>query len=292
MTTESLLTFALEHSFISKRKENMSIKTFIDRPVTSAMIAVGMVIIGIISLVSLPLEQYPNIAPPIVKVSATYTGASAETVMKSVVVPLESSINGVENMQYMTSTASNNGTCVISICFKQGTDPNMAVVNVQNRVASAQGQLPAEVVKSGINVRKTQNSNLKFITLYSPDGKYDAKFLTNYLKINIEPRISRIPGVGEVNVFGADYSLRIWLDPNKMKAYELVPSDIDKVLEAQNLESPAGSLGAESANTYQYVLKYRGRYSNVSDYENMVVKASSDGHVLRLKDIARIEMCC
>lgn len=268
----------------------MSIKTFIDRPVTSAMIAVGMVIIGIISLVSLPLEQYPNIAPPIVKVSATYTGASAETVMKSVVVPLESSINGVENMQYMTSTASNNGTCVISICFKQGTDPNMAVVNVQNRVASAQGQLPAEVVKSGINVRKTQNSNLKFITLYSPDGKYDAKFLTNYLKINIEPRISRIPGVGEVNVFGADYSLRIWLDPNKMKAYELVPSDIDKVLEAQNLESPASSLGAESANTYQYVLKYRGRYSNVSDYENMVVKASSDGHVLRLKDIARIEM--
>lgn len=224
------------------------------------------------------------------KVSATYTGASAETVMKSVVVPLEASINGVENMQYMTSTASNNGTCTITIYFKQGSDPNMAVANVQNRVASAQGQLPSEVVRSGITVKKTQNSNLKFITLYSPNGRYDSKFLTNYLKINVEPQLSRIPGVGEVNVFGADYSLRIWLDPGKMMAYGLVPSDIDNVLAAQNLESPTGSLGAESANTYQYVLKCRGRYSEVSDYENLVVKVTPDGKVLHLKDVARIEI--
>lgn len=268
----------------------MSIKTFIDRPITSVMIAVSIVIIGIIGLIALPISQYPDIAPPTVKVSATYTGASAETVMKSVVVPLEASINGVENMQYMSSTASNNGTCTITINFKQGSDPNMAVVNVQNRVASAQGQLPAEVIKGGITVKKTQNSNLKFITLYSPDGRYDSQFLTNYLKINVEPQLARIPGVGEVNVFGADYSLRIWLNPDKMKAYGLVPTDIDNALEAQNLESPTGSLGAESSNTYQYVLKYRGRYSEVADYENIVVKATEDGNVLRLKDVAKIEM--
>ena len=268
----------------------MSIKTFIDRPVTSVMMAVLMVILGVIALIALPVSQYPDIAPPTVKVSATYTGASAETVMKSVVVPLEASINGVENMQYMTSTASNNGTCTVTINFKQGSDPNMAVVNVQNRVASAQGQLPAEVVKAGITVKKTQNSNLKFITLYSPDGRYDSRFLTNYLKINIEPQLARIPGVGEVNVFGADYSLRIWLDPQKMKAYGLVPTDIDNALETQNLESPTGSLGAESENVYQYVLKYRGRLSEVSDYENIVIKAGADGNVLRLRDVATVEM--
>ena len=268
----------------------MSIKTFIDRPVTSVMIAVTIVILGVASLLALPLSQYPDIAPPTVKVSATYTGASAETVMKSVVVPLEASINGVENMQYMTSTAANNGTCTITVNFKQGSDPNMAVVNVQNRVASAQGQLPAEVIKGGITVKKTQNSNLKFITLYSPDGRYDSRFLTNYLKINVEPQLARIPGVGEVNVFGADYSLRVWLDPGKMRAYGLVPTDIDKALEAQNLESPTGTLGAESERTYQYVLKYRGRYTEVADYEDIVVKATPDGHVLRLKDVARVEM--
>lgn len=284
----------------------MSVKTFINRPIFSVMISVTIVILGVIGLVSLPLEQYPDIAPPTVKVTASYTGANAETVMKSVVTPLEASINGVENMQYMTSTASNDGTCTISIYFKQGSDANMTAVNVQNRVSSAQGQLPAEVVKSGITVKKTQNSNLKFITLYSPDGRYDAKFLTNYLKINIEPQLSRIPGVGEVNVFGADYSLRIWLDPNKMKAYGLVPADIDNVLAAQNLESPTGSLGAESHNTFQYVLKYRGRYSEVKDFENLVVKVNSyptpgpspTGRgdaiprvgVVRLGDIAKIEL--
>lgn len=268
----------------------MSINTFIDRPITSVMTAVTTVVIGIIGLIALPISQYPDIAPPTVKVSATYTGANAETMMKSVVAPLEAAINGVENMQYMTSTAANNGTCTITINFKQGSDPNMAVVNVQTRVASAQGQLPSEVVKGGITVRKTQNSNLKFITLYSPDGRYDSQFLTNYLKINVEPQLARVVGVGEVNVFGADYSLRIWLDPNKMKEYSLVPTDIDNALAAQNLESPTGSLGAESEDTYQYVMKYRGRLSELSDYENIVLKATADGNVLRLKDVARVEM--
>jgi HAE1 family hydrophobic/amphiphilic exporter-1 len=268
----------------------MSIKTFIDRPILSVMLSVVIVIIGIIGLLCLPLEQYPDIAPPTVKVNATYVGANAETVMKSVVTPLEASINGVENMQYMTSTAANNGTCTITIYFKQGSDPNMAVVNVQNRVASAQGLLPAEVTKSGVTVRKTQNSNLKFITLYSPDGRYDSKTLTNYMKINIEQQLSRIAGVGEVNVFGADYALRIWLNPAKMHAYGLVPADIDNALAAQNLESPMGALAAESDNTFQYVLKYRGRYSDESEFRNIVIKASADGGVLRLGDVARIEL--
>ncbi len=268
----------------------MSIKTFINRPIMSVMLSIVIVIIGVIGLMSLPIEQYPDIAPPTVKVSATYVGANAETIMKSVVTPLEASINGVENMQYMTSNASNNGTCTITIYFKQGTDPNMAVVNVQNCVASAQGLLPAEVTKSGVTVRKTQNSNLKFITLYSLDGRYDSKFLTNYMKINIEPRLARIAGVGEVNVFGADYALRIWLDPAKMFAYGLVPSDIDNALAAQNIESPTGSLGAESQNTFQYVLKYRGRYHDVCEFRNIVVKASDNGDVLRLGDVARIEL--
>ncbi len=268
----------------------MNEKTFVDRPVFSVMISVMIVILGIIGLVSLPIEQYPDIAPPTVKVAASYTGANAETVMKSVATPLEASINGVEDMQYMTSTASNDGTCTITIYFKQGSDANMAAVNVQNRVASAQGQLPSEVVKSGITVKKTMNSNLKFITLYSPDGRYDAPFLINFLKINIEPQIARIPGVGEVNVFGADYALRIWLDPNKMKDYGIVPEDIDNVLAAQNLESPTGSFGAESRNTFQYVLKYRGRYSKVGDYENLVIKTDPVGRVLRLKDVAKVEL--
>ncbi len=268
----------------------MEIKTFVDRPILSVMLSVVIVIVGVIALLALPIEQYPDIAPPTVKVSATYTGANAETIMKSVVTPLETAINGVENMQYMTANAANNGTCTITIYFKQGTDPNMAVVNVQNRVASAQGQLPAEVTKSGVTVRKTQNSNLKFITLYSPEGRYDTKFLTNYMKINIEPQLARVAGVGEVNVIGADYAMRVWLNPAKMRAYGLVPSDIDNALAAQNTESPTGSLGAESRNTFQYVLKYRGRYSDADEFKNIVVKATADGGILRLGDVARIEL--
>lgn len=268
----------------------MTVRTFIDRPILAGVISVLIVVLGILGLTQLPIEQFPNIAPPTVRVSATYTGANAETVLKSVVVPLEEAINGVEDMMYMTSTATNNGTASINIYFKQGTDADMAMVNVQNRVASAQGLLPAEVTKSGVTVRKRQNSTLKSITLYSPDNSYDTKFLTNYMKINIEPQISRIAGVGDVNVFSAEYAMRIWLDPARMSQYGLVPSDIDRVLGGQNIESPTGTLGAESANTFQYVLKYRGRYENVEDYENLVVRAQPDGRVLRLKDVGRVEL--
>lgn len=268
----------------------MTVKTFIDRPILAGVISVLIVILGILGLMQLPIEQFPNIAPPTVRVSATYAGANAETVLKSVIVPLEESLNGVEDMMYMTSTATNTGTASITIYFRQGTDADMAVVNVQNRVASAQGLLPAEVTKSGVTVRKRQNSTLKSITLYSPDDTYDAKFLTNYMKINIEPRISRIPGVGEVNIFSAEYAMRIWLDPSRMSQYGLVPADVNKVLADQNIESPTGTLGAESNTTFQYVLKYRGRYENVEEYENLVVRALPDGSVLRLKDIATVEL--
>ncbi len=268
----------------------MDVKTFIDRPVLAGVISVLIVILGVIGLLQLPIEQFPNIAPPTVRVQASYTGANAETVMKSVIMPLEESLNGVEDMMYMTSTATNTGTASITIYFKQGTDADMAVVNVQNRVASAQGLLPAEVTKSGVTVRKRQNSTLKSITLYSPDDIYDSKFLTNYMKINIEPQISRIAGVGEVNIFSAEYAMRIWLDPARMSQYGLMPSDIDKMLAEQNIESPTGTLGAESKNTFQYVLKYKGRYEDAAEYENLVVKALPDGSVLRLKDIATVEL--
>lgn len=268
----------------------MTVKTFIDRPILSGVISVTIIIVGLIGLSQLPLEQFPDIAPPTVRVTTTYTGANAETVMKSVITPLEEQLNGVENMMYMTSTATNTGSASISVYFKQGTDPDMSVVNVQNRVASAQGLLPAEVTKSGITVRKRQSNSLKAISLYSPDDSYDSNFLTNYMKINIEPQMSRIAGVGDVNIWGASYSLRIWLDPQKMAQYGLMPSDISTVLAEQNVESPTGTLGAESANTFQYVLKYRGRYENEEDYGNMVIKSLPGGDVLRLKDVARIEL--
>ncbi len=268
----------------------MKIRTFIDRPILAGVISVLILILGFISLWQLPIEQFPEIAPPTVSVSATYTGANAETVLKSVVIPLEEALNGVENMMYMTSTASNNGSTKITVYFRQGTDPDMATVNVQNRIATAEGLLPAEVTKSGITVRKRQTSNIKQLAVYSPDDSFDEAFLTNYMKINIEPRLSRIAGVGEVNVFGYEYSMRIWLDPGKMRKYSLVPSDITAVLDEQNVEAATGTLGAESANTFQYVLKYRGRYENEVDYENLVIKSLPDGEILRLKDVAEIEL--
>lgn len=268
----------------------MKIRTFIDRPILAGVISVLILILGFISLSQLPIEQFPEIAPPTVSVSATYTGANAETVLKSVVVPLEEALNGVENMMYMTSTSSNNGSARITVYFRQGTDPDMATVNVQNRIATAEGLLPAEVTKSGITVRKRQTSNIKQLAVYSPDDSFDQAFLTNYMKINIEPRLSRIAGVGEVNVYGYDYSMRIWLDPNKMQKYSLIPSDISTVLDEQNIEAATGTLGAESDNTFQYVLKYRGRYENEVDYENMVIKSLPNGEVLRLKDVATIEL--
>ena len=268
----------------------MTIRTFIDRPILSCVISVAIVLLGLISLAGLPVEQFPEIAPPTVSVSASYAGANAETVQKSVIVPIEEAINGVEDMIYMVSSASNNGSGNIQVYFRQGTDGDMAMVNVQNRLASAQGLLPGEVTRSGINVRKRQTSRIKTLALYSPDETFDRTFLSNYMKINIEPRLSRIAGVGEVDIRGADYSLRIWLDPAKMAQYRLMPSDIRKVLDEQNLESPTGTLGAESDNTFRYTLKYRGRYENESDFENLVVRALPDGSVLKLKDVARVEL--
>ena len=268
----------------------MNVRTFIDRPILSGVISVLMVLVGIIGLTQLPLEQFPEIAPPTVRIMASYTGANAETVQKSVIVPLEEAINGVEGMMYMTSSASNNGTASIGIFFRQGTDPNMAMVNVQNRAATVQGRLPSDVVKSGLTVRKRQTSNIKQIAVYSPDSTFDRSFLANYTKINIEPRLSRIPGVGEVNVMGADYSMRIWLDPLKMAQYGLTPSDVTNVLNEQNVEVATGTLGAESKNTFQYVLKYRGRYEEEQEYENLVIRSLPDGDVLRIGDIARVEL--
>ena len=268
----------------------MNVRTFIDRPILSGVISVLMVLVGIIGLSQLALEQFPEIAPPTVRIMASYTGANAETVQKSVVVPLEEAINGVEGMMYMTSSASNNGTASIGIFFRQGTDPDMAMVNVQNRAATVQGRLPSDVVKSGITVRKRQTSNIKQIAVYSPDSTFDRAFLANYTKINIEPRLSRIPGVGEVNVMGADYSMRIWLDPLKMARYGLTPSDITQVLNEQNVEVATGTLGAESQNTFQYVLKYRGRYEDEQGYENLVIRSLPDGDVLRIGDIAKVEL--
>ena len=268
----------------------MNVKTFIDRPIFAGVISVMILLLGIIGLVQLPVEQFPEIAPPTVSVSAAYAGANAETVQRSVLVPLEEAINGVEDMMYMVSSATNSGSASIQIYFRQGTDGDMAMVNVQNRIASAQSLLPAEVTRSGVTVRKRQTSRIKTLAVYSPDGTFDRKFITNYLKINIEPRLSRVAGVGEVDVRGGDYSLRIWMDPGKMAKYNLMPSDIRTVLGEQNIESPTGTLGAESDNTFRYVLKYRGRYEEVKDYENMVIRAESDGTVLRLKDVASIEL--
>ena len=268
----------------------MNVRLFIDRPILACVISVLMVLIGLIGLSRLALEQFPEIAPPTVRLMASYTGANAETVQKSVVVPLEEAINGVEGMMYMSSSASNTGGASISVFFRQGTDPDMAMVNVQNRAATVQGRLPSDVVKGGLTVRKRQTSNIKQITLYSHDDSFDRTFLANYTKINIEPRLSRIPGVGEVNVIGSDYSMRIWLDPQKMARYGLTPADINKVLEEQNVEVATGTLGADSENTFQYVLKYRGRYEEEAGYEQMVIRSLPNGDVLRIGDIARVEL--
>ena len=268
----------------------MNVKTFIDRPILAGVISVMILLLGIIGLVQLPVEQFPEIAPPTVSVSASYAGANAETVQRSVLVPLEEAINGVEDMMYMVSSATNSGSASIQIYFRQGTDGDMAMVNVQNRIASAQSLLPAEVTRSGVTVRKRQTSRIKTLAVYSPDNSFDRKFIVNYLKINIEPRLSRVAGVGEVDVRGGDYSLRIWMDPGKMAKYGLMPSDIRAVLGEQNIEAPTGTLGAESDNTFRYVLKYRGRYEEVTDYENMVIRAESDGTILKIKDVATVEL--
>ncbi len=268
----------------------MKLRTFIDRPILACVISVLILMLGLISLFNLPMEQYPDIAPPTVMVSTSYTGANAETVQKSVIVPLEEAINGVENMTYMTSTSTNNGSGSITVYFKQGTDPDMATINTKNRVSEAEGLLPAEVTKVGVTVEKRQNSTLKILTLYSPDNSYDQTFINNYFKINIEPRLSRITGVGNVNVMGGDYAMRIWLNPQVMAQYSLVPDDIISALGDQNVEAATGTLGEDSENTYQYTLKYRGRYETSEEFGNIVIKSLANGEVLRLKDIAKVEL--
>ncbi|MBQ7855776.1 MAG: efflux RND transporter permease subunit [Alistipes sp.] len=268
----------------------MNIRTFIERPVLSSVISIVIVIGGLIGLAVLPIERYPNIAPPTIRVQANYNGASAETVQKSVVVPLEEAINGVENMTYMTSSASNNGSASISVFFKQGTNPDMAAVNVQNCVSRATRQLPSEVTDVGVTVKKRQTNILEQIALYSPNGTYDRTFIVNYIKINLVPAISRIAGVGDIEVRGADYSMRIWLKPDVMAQYKLIPADISAALGEQNIEAATGSLGENSDQTFQYAMRYKGRLEKPEEFQNIVIRALSNGEVLRLKDVADIEL--
>lgn len=268
----------------------MKLQQFIDRPILSMVISVVITVAGLIGLYALSVEQYPDIAPPTIRVSTTYSGANAEAVQKSVIVPLEEAINGVENMTYMTSTASNTGSAEITVYFKQGSDADMAAVNVQNKVSTATSLLPAEVTKVGVTTMKRQSSMLKIFGLYSPNGTYDETFLTNYLSINVKPQIQRISGVGEVNVMGGDYAMRIWLKPDVMAQYELEPSDVETALSSQNIEASTGAIGEDSKNVYQYTLKYRGRLEKEQEFEEIVIRAYDDGRVLRLKDIATVEL--
>lgn len=269
----------------------MKLDRFINRPVLSTVISIVIVILGILGLVSLPISQYPDIAPPTINVSTTYTGADAQTVLNSVVAPLEEQINGVENMTYMTSKATNDGSASITVYFKQGTDPDMAAVNVQNRVSKATGLLPKEVVQVGVTTAKRQTSMLELITVYSSDDRYDETFLQNYIKINLLPQIMRVPGVGEAAAWGArDYSIRIWLKPDVMAQYALNPSDITMALAEQNVEAAPGKFGENGDQSFQYVMRYKGRLQDVTEFEDIIIKASKSGEVLKLKDVARIEL--
>ncbi len=263
---------------------------FIRRPILAIVTAITMVLLGVLALRSLPIEQYPDIAPPTVSMWASYPGADAETVQKAVVIPLEEAINGVENMSHITSSASNSGDAELMIYFKQGTNADMAAVNVQNRVSSAQHYLPVEVVQSGVMIEKQQNAELKTFALYDTTMRYDRQFLDNYMTINVEPRLKRIAGVGKTMLFGSSYSMRIWLQPDKMAQYKLNPDDIAAVFAGQNIEASTGTFGENSASTYQYSMKYRGRFSTETEFGNMVLRSLPNGEVLRLKDVARIEL--
>lgn len=266
-------------------------KKFIQRPVLSTVISVIIVILGVLGLVELPISQYPDIAPPTVNVAASYTGANADVVLKSIVIPLEEQINGVENMTYMTSTATNDGNASIKIFFKVGTNPDLAAVNVQNRVSRATSLLPVEVTQAGVTVTKSQSSNLLIFSLYSDDKAYDQTFLQNYAKINLVPQIQRVVGVGDVTVFGAkDYSMRIWLKPDVMQQYKLIPSDISAALAEQNIEAAPGKFGENGNQAFQYVIKYKGRLTSAQEFEDIVIKSVGNGQMLRLKDVAKVEL--
>ncbi len=263
---------------------------FIKRPAMAISVSIIMLVAGIISLFNLPVEQYPDIAPPTVYVSTSYTGADADAVMQSVVMPLEEAINGVENMIYMSSSAGNDGSASIEVYFKQGTDPDIAAVNVQNRVAKAQGLLPAEVTREGVSTEKRQNSYLKIGGLTCTNGKYDENFIANYLEINVFPRLKRIEGVGDVQAYSSTYAMRVWLKPDLMAQYGLEPNDVNEAINRQSFVAAVGSLGEQSKNAFQYTIKYKGRYADVKQFENIVIKSDKDGNVLHLKDVAKVEL--
>lgn len=268
----------------------MKLDNFIKRPVLSGVISVLIVLVGVLSLVSLPIEQYPDIAPPTISVSTTFFGADAQTIMKSVITPLEQAINGVENMLYMSSNSSNAGEATINVIFKQGTDPDMAAVNVQNRVQKALSLLPAEVKQYGVLVEKRQNSMLQIFAVYSPDDTYDYAFLSNYASINIQPKIMLVNGVGKFQMLGSEYSIRVWMNPSSMMQHNLVPSDITSVLTTQNIEAATGTLGQNTDETYQYTMKYTGRLKSIEEFENIIIRSDMKGNILRLKDVAKIEL--
>lgn len=268
----------------------MKLDRFIKRPVLSTVISVFIVIFGLLGLYSLPIEQYPDIAPPTVRVTTTYTGANAQTVLNSVIAPIEEQINGAENMDYMLSSASNNGSATIEVHFKQGTDPDIAAVDVQNRVAKAAAFLPSEVNQVGVITQKRQTSMLMVIGMYDPEDRYTTQFIDNYMSINILPQIKRVPGVGDAMAFGADYSMRIWLKPDVMAQYKLMPSDITAALAEQNIEAAPGQFGEQGNQSFQYVLTYKGRLQKEAEFEDIVLRATDDGEILRLKDVADVEL--
>ncbi len=269
----------------------MKLDTFINRPVLSTVISIFIVLLGIIGLTSLPVTQYPDIAPPTISVTTTYTGANAQTVLNSVIAPLEESINGAEGMTYMESTATNTGSATINIYFEQGFDPDMAAVDVQNRVSKAQNLLPSEVTQVGVLTQKRQTSMLVGIGLYAKEGAdFSEEFLDNYMKINIIPELQRISGVGDVMAFGADYSMRIWLKPEVMAQYMLMPSDVTAALAEQNIEAAPGAFGEQGNQSFQYIMRYKGRLVQPEEFENIVIRANSNGEVLRLKDVADVEL--
>ncbi len=269
----------------------MTFTNFIKRPVLSTVISIFFVLLGIIGLISLPIEQYPNIAPPTISIQTFYQGADAQTVLNSVITPLEESINGVENMTYMESTATNAGMAMITVYFKQGADPNMAAVNVQNRVSQAQALLPAEVTRAGVTVSKRQSSNVVMYSLTTDDGRYDDEFLTNYNNINIVPMLKRINGVGDVHIPGMKtYSMRIWLYPDKMKQHKLVPSDVSMALAEQNIEAAPGSFGEQSNQKFEYTMRYKGRLKTPEEYGNIIISSNTNGQTVHLRDVAKVEL--
>ena len=268
----------------------MKLDTFINRPVLSTVISIFIVILGVVGMLWLPITQYPDIAPPTIQVSTTYTGADAKTVLNSVIAPIEEQINGAEGMTYIQSTATNTGSATITVYFEQGFDPDMAAVDVQNRVAKAQSMLPAEVTRVGVITQKRQTSMLLVFSLLSPDDKFEQEFIENYMKINVIPQIQRVNGVGDAMVMGADYSMRIWLKPDAMAQHNLMPSDVSAALADQNIEAAPGQFGENGGTAFQYVMRYRGRLITPEEFDKIIIRADKDGNVLYLKDVATMEL--